>query len=87
MSALIIYAKLIMQIKVENENSNFWQILFYFLFSIAFLIVFVFEAVNTCFLLISRKFTAFLQLPKKIEKSKMMACCEMTVIIATVLKI
>ena len=82
-SSIIIYAKLIIQIKVCNFLTTFVLISSFFTL---FLILFLFEAVNTCFLLISRKFAAFLLKIKCLKNPRWLTCCETTVAIATVLK-
>ena len=51
--------------RLKNETVTFSQHLFSFLFSTLFLIVFLFEAVNTCFLII----ISFAE-NKVLEKSK-----------------
>ena len=63
--SLMIYAYLIMQIKVQNKKlQDFLKICSKFFFLTLFSIIFVFEAKNTCFLLIPVKFVAVLQKKK-----------------------
>ena len=84
-SSLIIYVELVMELNFESENCNFLAKLVLISFSTLFLIIFVFEAVNTCFLLTSRKFAAFLLKIKLLKNPIWRTCCETNVAIATAL--
>ena len=60
-SPLIINAKLIMQFKVSLRKLQLFDKIYSNLFSYnLFLIAFIFQALNTCFSTISRKFIAVL---------------------------
>ena len=88
-SSLIIYAQLIMQIKVRNRKLNFLGKFVVTSSFRLFSIIFLFEAGNTCFLPISVKFAAILGKIKFLKnprwRPKWRTCCETTVAIATVL--
>ena len=73
------------KLKFENENCNFLTKFVLFYFSTLFLILFIFEPVNTCFLLISRKFAALLLKIIFLKNPTLRTCCEATVALATVL--
>ena len=66
-----------MQIKVQNRKLlNLGKICSKFFFLALFSIIFIFEAKNTCFLLIPVKFVAVLRKMKFLKNPRWRICCE-----------
>ena len=67
------------KLKFEHENSNFLTkcvLMTNFFFSTLFLIIHLFEAVNTCFLLMSRKLAVILLKMTFLKNPRWRTCCE-----------